>query len=102
MELVVATAAAEAKSRLRRNVIVELCCFFVCSWCYYGINNRDVLMVITRVIVSILDSGAKRPTRHFVVLNRVWVLIVKYIFFEGYLLLAPKCRVGAGAREVSR
>jgi hypothetical protein len=36
------------------------------------------------------------PTRHFVVLSKVWFFIVKYIFFEAYLLLAPKCRVGAG------
>ena len=40
------------------------------------------------------------PTRHFVdglvlVLSKVWFLIVKYIVFEAYLLLAPKCRVGA-------
>ena len=35
------------------------------------------------------------PTRHFVVLRRVWFLLIKYIFFEAYFLLAPKCRVGA-------
>jgi hypothetical protein len=35
------------------------------------------------------------PTRHFVVLRRVWFLIIKYICFETYSLLAPKCRVGA-------
>jgi len=34
-------------------------------------------------------------TRHFVVLRRVWVSIIKYIFFEAFPLLAPKCRVGA-------
>jgi hypothetical protein len=44
------------------------------------------------------------PTRHFVVLSKVWFFIVKflvkfsvkYIVFETYPLLAPKCRVGAG------
>ena len=38
------------------------------------------------------------PTRHFVVLRRVWFLIIKYICFEAYPLLAPKCRVGAGVK----
>jgi hypothetical protein len=36
------------------------------------------------------------PTRHFVVLSKVWFFIVKYIGFEAYPLLTPKCRVGAG------
>jgi hypothetical protein len=39
------------------------------------------------------------PTRHFVLLRRVWFLIIKFICFKPYPLLAPKCRVGAdGAR----
>jgi hypothetical protein len=38
-------------------------------------------------------------SRHFVKLSRVWVLIVKYIVFETYFLLAPKCRVGAEERN---
>ena len=33
--------------------------------------------------------------RHFVKLSRVCFLILKYIVFEAYFLLAPKCRVGA-------
>jgi hypothetical protein len=36
------------------------------------------------------------PTRHFVVLSKVWFFIIKCIVFEAYPLLAPKCRVGAG------
>jgi hypothetical protein len=36
------------------------------------------------------------PTRHFLVLRRVWFFKIKNIVFEAYPLLAPKCRVGAG------
>jgi hypothetical protein len=39
------------------------------------------------------SSGA--PTRHFVLLRRVWFLVIKFFGFEAYSLLAPKCRVGA-------
>ena len=35
------------------------------------------------------------PTWHFVVLSRVYILLVKCLTHEAYLLLAPKCRVGA-------
>jgi len=38
-------------------------------------------------------------TRHFVVLSKVWFFILKYLVFEAYPLLAPKCRVGAGRRQ---
>ena len=41
----------------------------------------------------------RAPTRHFVVLRRVWFLIIKYLCFEAYPLLAPKCRVGAGRQR---
>jgi hypothetical protein len=40
------------------------------------------------------------PTRHFVLLNRVWFLLIKFIVFEAYFLLAPKCRVGADANPL--
>jgi hypothetical protein len=42
------------------------------------------------------DGGDGNPT--FVLLSRVWFLIVKYIIFELYPLLAPKCRVGEGEK----
>ena len=44
---------------------------------------------------SVHSSESAAPTRHFVVLRRVWFLIIKYLCFEAYPLLAPKCRVGA-------
>jgi hypothetical protein len=33
-----------------------------------------------------------------IVLSKVWFVILKYIVFEAYPLLAPKCRVGASAQ----
>ena len=58
-----------------------------------GLANyvRDLYFYRERV-----HRPAPAPTRHFVELSGVWFLIVNKLLCEAYLMLAPKCRVGAG------
>jgi hypothetical protein len=63
--------------------------------------NRDVNRALDPIpcrvaeVVWAMGGVLTTPTRHFVVLSKVWFFIVKNIVFEAYPLLAPKCRVGA-------
>ena len=47
--------------------------------CMYVHGNYYLFFSITNVVAA--------PTRHFVVLSKVWFLILKHIVFEAYLLL---------------
>jgi hypothetical protein len=75
----------------------------VCTFLHTSTLLNNIMYIIkstyihTYIHTYIQHSTYTAPTRHFVVLSKVWFFIIKYIVFEAYPLLAPKCRVGAGA-----
>jgi len=59
-------------------------------------SKKYTLLITTKCRVGRYLHGCTAPTRHFVVLSKVWFFILKNLVFKAYPLLAPKCRVGAG------
>jgi hypothetical protein len=62
------------------------------DWSFF---NFKECVACRMICCSAFPMMPAAPTRHFVVLRRVWFLLIKYIFFKAYPLLTPKCRVGA-------
>jgi hypothetical protein len=53
-----------------------------------------VFVVVVFVCLPMLVRTSTNPT--FCCIKQGMVFLVKYLLFEAYPLLAPKCRVGAG------